>query len=174
METKTHFRKLANVDYLGAYSLYDNDGIVHDLDIAITSMSKKEVIGDQGKRDMCTVAQIQGQKPMILNSTNQKMLAKLMGSPFIENWYGRPFTIYVANIRVGGEPTECLRIRPTLPTPPPPQQAPPPIDLPDLNPQHEKWEAAKQALADGKTTLIDIRKKYTLSEANQALLIPEL
>lgn len=162
METqhKTHYKRLANPDYIGAYSLYDDAGKATDLNVSIASISKEEVKGTDGKKDMCTVARLHGQKPFIMNATNQKMLAKLFGSPFIEDWIGKPFTLYVTVIRVAGEPTECLRIRPKLPD----------LRLPELTPAHEKWQGAKTAIEAGNTTIEAIRKKYTLSPENEALL----
>lgn len=46
-----------------------------------------------------------------------------------------------------------------------------PSALPNLTPTHEKWQGAAQSLADGKTTIENIRKYFTLSEANKELLV---
>lgn len=160
MEQLTHFKKLANPDYIGAYSLYGADGALIDMDVTITSIAKQNVIGADGKTSMCTVAQLAGQKPLILNATNQKMLAKLFKTPFIEQWIGQPFTLYVTTIRIAGEPTECLRIRPALPV----------KKLPELTPTHAKWDAAKKAIQDKKTTIEEIRKSFSLTAENEAKL----
>jgi len=45
--------------------------------------------------------------------------------------------------------------------------------LPDLNPKHEKWSGAVQALADSAATIPAIKKKYNLSPTNEKLLIDE-
>jgi len=159
--TLTHYKRLANPDYLGAYSLYNNEGIATDLIVAIKSIARKEVIGQDGKKDMCMVAEIHNNKPLILNATNQKTLVKLTGSPFIENWINKPFTLFVATIKVAGEPTECLRIRPTSPN----------IALPELTPTHPRWAGALQAMTDGNTSIADIKKSFTLSEENENTLV---
>lgn len=161
METLTHYKRLANPDYLGAYSLYSNEGVATDLVVSIKSIARKEVIGTDGKKDMCMVADIHGNKPLILNATNQKMLKKLVNSPFIEHWINKPFTLYVATIKVAGEPTECLRIRPELPK----------TGKQELKPGHEKWDGAMQAMKDGNTTIMAIEKTYFLSEPNKQALI---
>lgn len=111
METKTHWKKLINVDYIGAYSLDDGK----DMNITIESVGREMVKGTGGKKEECTVAKLVGQKPFILNRTNSKMLQKLTGSPFIEDWQGVTVTIYATTTAVAGETVECLRIRPTLP-----------------------------------------------------------
>ena len=67
------------------------------------------------KKEECSVAYLQGQKPFILNRTNQKMISKVLGSPYIEDWAGHWITIYPTTTTVAGEVTECLRVRPTKP-----------------------------------------------------------
>ena len=54
-------------------------------------------------------------KPMILNATNNKTLAKLFKTPYIEQWYGRKIQIYVEKVKAFGEVWDALRIRPFLP-----------------------------------------------------------
>jgi len=89
------------------------------------------------------------------------MLTKIFESPYIDDWIGRPFTIYVARVRIAGETVDALRIRPELPKPP---------QLPELTPQHEKWNGAAEAVRAGKTTIEAIRKAYILSPQNEQLL----
>jgi len=40
----------------------------------------------------------------------------------------------------------------------------------ELNPQHKFWDACKKGLAEGKTDLDNLKKKYKISEANIKLL----
>ena len=77
--SKTHYKRLMNPDYIGAYSL--NEG--EDLTVVIAHVAREVITGTGGKKEECTVAHLKGQKPMILNSTNQKSIAKLYG-PYIE------------------------------------------------------------------------------------------
>lgn len=42
--------------------------------------------------------------------------------------------------------------------------------LPDLTPEHKHWSACKQGIAEGKTTVADLRKKYEISQENEGLL----
>lgn len=109
-DSKTHWKKLVNPDYIGAYAL---DG--SDLTVTIERVTRELVTGDAGKKEECTVAYLKGQKPFILNRTNSKMIAKLYNSPYIEDWAGKKITIYPTTTRVAGEVTECLRIRPSIP-----------------------------------------------------------
>jgi hypothetical protein len=134
--------------------------------VSIKSISRQPVIGSDGKKSPCNVAELHGNKPFILNATNQKTLTKLFGSPIIQSWYDKPITVYVTQIRVAGENVDALRIRPTLPIIAPQK----PENLPVMHPEHDKWSAAKEAVALGKTTIEAIRKQYILSPENEALL----
>lgn len=111
MEHKTHWKKLVNPDYIGAYSLDDGK----DLTVTVEKVVREMVTGDGGKKEECTVAYLKGQKPLILNRTNSKTITKLYNSPYIEDWTGKQITLYATTTRVAGETVECLRIRPQIP-----------------------------------------------------------
>jgi len=149
----THWKQLANLNYLGAYSIESGDLVV-----TIKSVSKQMVKGPEGRDEECIVATLDGQKPMILNKTNCKTISKLFGTPYIEEWSGKKVSLYVAKVKAFGEVVEALRVRATLPT------------LPELTPSHEKWAAAGAALKAGQVTVESLRKNYKLSEENLKLL----
>lgn len=110
---KTHYRKLINPDYLGAYAIEDGA----DLIVTIASIGQENVIGVGGKKEVCPVMRFKEDvKPMIVNSTNFKSLRKLFGSPYVEDWYDKRIALYAdRNVRFGGEIVEGLRIRPQPP-----------------------------------------------------------
>lgn len=107
--SKTHYKRLMNPDYIGAYSLNESE----DLTVVIAHVAREVITGSGGKKEECTVAHLKGQKPMILNSTNQKSIAKLYG-PYIEDWAGKPITLFASTTKLAGDTVECLRIRPTV------------------------------------------------------------
>lgn len=162
-EFKTHWKKLQNPDYIGAYSLMDTGEPV-DLVVEIVSVGREMVKGADGKKDECTVAKLKGQKPFIINATNAKTITAIYGSPFIEDWAGKLITLHVAKVRVAGDTVDALRIRPTAPV----------KKLPELTPKHPKWEGAKTAIEAGNTTIEAIRKSYSLSPENETLLCENL
>lgn len=154
---KTHWKKLTNPDYLGAYSLENGA----DLNVKIKSVVRELISGTGGKKEECTVAYLEGQKPMILNNTNCKSITKLAKSAYIEEWKGLTITIYIAHIKAFGEDNvECLRVRSKLPV----------ITLPELTPSHKKWEGARKAIADGSTTIEAIKTVYSITLENEKLL----
>lgn len=117
----THWKKLTNPDYLGAYALEPGQELI----VTIRSVGTEQVIGTDGKKEECTVAHFseRGVKPLILNATNCKTITKLTGSPYIENWAGVRIQIYVDKVKAFGEIVEALRIRSTKPKDP--AQVPP-------------------------------------------------
>lgn len=158
MEHKTHWKKLTNPDYIGAYALDPGE----ERNVQIVKVQREQVTGPDGKKEECTVAHLSGDKPFILNSTNQKTITKVIGSPYIEDWAGKWITLYVAKVRAFGETVDALRVRdkaPSITTP-----------KPDFNPNHERWNGAVKALAKGNTSIEEIKKSFTLTKQNEELL----
>lgn len=113
METLTHWKKLMNPDYLGGYALIPGQ----DLIATIKSVGNEEVTGTDGKKEICSVIHFveKDVKPMILNATNNKTIAGLFKTPYIEQWVGRKIQIYTEKVKAFGEVWDALRIRPFLP-----------------------------------------------------------
>ena len=107
---KTHWKQLINPDYLGAYSLPDGK----DMTVTIKEVKREMVTGIGGRQEECTVAHIEGNKPLILNSTNSRMIQNLYDTPYIEDWKGKQITLYASKTKLKGEDVECLRIRPKI------------------------------------------------------------
>lgn len=111
---KTHWKKLENPDYLGAYALQPGQ----DLVVQIKSVGQEEVYNPtNNKKETCTVAHFTDRniKPMILNVTNCKTISKLYDTPYIEDWTGRWISIYIAKVKAFGDVVEALRIRNKIP-----------------------------------------------------------
>ena len=113
MEKLTHWKKLTNPDYLGAYALEPGQ----DLIVTINYVANEVVVGTDGKKETCSVIHFleDGIKPMVLNATNSKAITKLLKTPYIEEWSGGKIQIYTAEVKAFGEVVEALRVRPFLP-----------------------------------------------------------
>jgi hypothetical protein len=150
METLTHWKKLHNPDYLGAYALQPGQ----DLIVTIKEVKNEMVTGPDGKKEECTVAHFKesGIKPMILNSTNSKTITKVVGSPYIEQWAGKAIQIYIAQVQAFGEKVDALRVRPVAPK----------LTLPAL--PADKVAAAKESIKAGTTTLAAIEARFTITK----------
>lgn len=110
--SETHWKRLINPDYLGAYSLDPGKDIV----LTIREVRKELITGTEGKKEECIVCHWQeDQKPMILNVTNCKTISKLLKTPYIEQWAGHRIQIGMEKVRAFGEIVEALRVRNKLP-----------------------------------------------------------
>ena len=110
MNSKTHWKLLMNPDYVGAYWLPEGQDVTVVIDYVVREM----ITGTGGKKEECTVAHLKGGvKPFILNATNSKSIAKLYGN-YIEDWAGKPITLFASTARLAGDTVECLRIRPVV------------------------------------------------------------
>jgi len=148
MKELTHWKKLVNTDYIGAYSLQNGK----DLTVTILSVGREMVTGTGGKKEECTVAKLKGQKPFIINRTNAKTISQVHGTPYIEEWAGKQITLYVATTKVAGEEVECLRVRKQKPE----------KETIDIN--SEKFEQAEQTVKMQAATVEQIKIKYNLTK----------
>jgi hypothetical protein len=154
---KTHWKKLDNPNYLGAYSLM---GVHKELIVEIDKVVVEDVKNANGT-EQCKVAYLKGHKPMILNKVNCKAIEAAHGSPFIDDWRGKKITLYVAKIKAFGEMVDALRVKKDKPI----------VSLPELKPNHPKWEGAKTAIANGSVTMEAIKKSYSITSENENLLL---
>ena len=110
--SKTNWKKLANKDYLGSCDIEGGS----DLVLTIANVSQKQVKNPQGKDEEVIVCEWQeNYKPMILNVTNCKAIAKAYNSEYIEDWVGKPVSLFTTMVSAFGDTTEAIRIRPYAP-----------------------------------------------------------
>ena len=108
----THWKKLTNPDYLGAYSI--ENGV--DLVLTIASVKNEIITGSDGKKEECMVMYFkEPSKPMVLNATNAKMIQKLLKTPYIEEWVGHKIQIGTEKVKAFGDVVDALRVRKFLP-----------------------------------------------------------
>jgi len=157
MSEKTHWKRLMNPDYIGAYSL--NEG--EDLTVKIDYVVREMITGTGGKKEECTVAHLVAQKPFILNATNSKSIARLYG-PYIEDWAGKPITIYASTTKLAGDTVECLRIRPVVA-----KRQPPKIT-------DERMKVALDEIKKGNYTAEKLCGNFALTQDQEAWLTQDL
>lgn len=150
--SKTHWKKLMNPDYIGAYWLTPGE----DATVVIDYVLREVITGTGGKKEECTVAHLKnGVKPFILNSTNSKTIAKLYG-PFIEDWAGCPITLFASTTRLAGDTVECLRIRPVVAS-----RTAPPIEP-------ARFEKALAAIRAGRFSVDRLYQDFSISQDQDA------
>ena len=112
MITQTHWKKLYNPDYLGAYSLE----VGKDMVVTIATVKNEMVMSADGKKEECMVMRfVENIKPLILNATNAKTITKIYKTPYLEEWNGKKIQLFTDKVKAFGEVVEALRIRPTAP-----------------------------------------------------------
>ena len=152
-QSKTHWKRLINPDYIGAYALTPDE----DLTVTIDYVQREQIVGADGKKEECTVAHLKGHKPLILNVTNSKSINKLYG-PYIEDWSGKQITLYASTTKAFGEIVECLRIRPSVA-----KKSKPKISA-------DRLKKAIESITSGQYTTEKLRAQFDLTpEQNQAV-----
>lgn len=109
----THWKKLNNPDYLGAYAFQPGQDII----ATIKYVHDEMVVGSDGKKEECTVIHFTETtiKPLIANVTNCKQITKLLKTPYIEQWSGQRIQLYVTPVKAFGDVVDAVRVRPFLP-----------------------------------------------------------
>ena len=165
MSELTHYRKAFNSPYLSSADIVqptiltiervclENDKTKKSKDVFNTAYFVEKELRPGEKL-----------KPMILNAHNSKMLKKLTGKSFLEEWANLPVTIYVdPNVRFGRDTVEGLRIHPDAPQ----------LTKPVLEPSLEnRW---KNAIASYQKegNLNKVKSKMDITPENEALLIQQ-
>ena len=106
--SETHWKKLTNPNYLGAYAFNPGEEKI----VTIDYVAQEEIVGADGRSDRCIVAHLVEEKPLILNKTNCKAITKLLGTPYIEEWAGARIVLQVQRVKAFGDDTDAVRIKP--------------------------------------------------------------
>jgi hypothetical protein len=147
---KTHWRKLKDTNYLGSWDVVDKELI-----LTIKNIETKKVSTPDGKTEELPVMTFtEDYKPMILNATNFKNIAKAHGSNFIEDWIGKKISIYITSVKAFGSVVDALRIKPSAPK----------VEKPELTPDNPKFESIKAKLKSGETTIDTVKQYFNISD----------
>ena len=105
----THWKKLNNPNYLGAYAFEPGEEKTGTID----HVQQEAVVGPDGKSEECIVCHFREQslKPLILNATNCKTITKLYNTPYIENWAGKQITMCVKQVKAFGDLVDAVRVK---------------------------------------------------------------
>ena len=104
----THWKRLVNPNYLGSYAF--NPG--EEKTATIKAVKQESVTGSDGGVDECIVCYFKEDlKPLILNKTNCKVIEKLAGSPYIEDWANLTIVMRVQKVNAFGELVDAVRVK---------------------------------------------------------------
>ena len=93
-------------------------------------------------------------------------MIELFGTPFVEKWAGKKFTLYANKIRSFGKSTMALRVREITTI-----VDDTPAALPALTPESKPWAATIEALRSGKTTVEALKLRRLITDEDGATLM---
>ena len=109
-----HWRMLMSSDKLHAADLQGRDHVV-----VIENVKQGEYPDHEDARKKIYKPDLYfrgKKKPLGLNSTNARTIAKLLGSNKTEDWIGKAITLYPTTTTAFGEEHECIRVRMKAPS----------------------------------------------------------
>lgn len=108
----THWKRLTNPDYLGAYA-FDQGEIKT---VTIDHVNTEVVQNQTGSKEECIVAHFsENVKPLILNKTNCKTIEKIYGTAYIEEWHGKQIQLQVKKVSAFGDVVDAVRVMNSMP-----------------------------------------------------------
>ena len=107
-----------NPNYLGSWDLDELPN--REVTLTIGQIKDEKVIGADGRESICTVCYWTDTafKPMILNVTNKKTIAKLYKTKDTEKLKGKSVIIGTEKVKAFGDIHDALRIRSRIPVAP--------------------------------------------------------
>ena len=162
-DNKTHYRKVFKSDHLGSADLEEMIEEGKRLVFKITKVTQEYATKVAGKEIDANIAYFKdGIKPLVLNATNSKIMAKLTGSKFVEDWKDTTIELYInSSVRFGNETVSGVRIKDKLPV----------LLKHELVPESRFWEKAKKAAKAGETDFESLNENYTITQENFELMI---
>lgn len=120
--SKTHWRKILESEYLAGSDLDDGNGNFKPVILTVKRAGNESILDTRtGQKESALLVHFEEtQKPMILNVTNAKVIAKLAKSEYIEEWRGLKIEVGTQKVKAFGEQWDALRVKAKLPAPPKP------------------------------------------------------
>lgn len=154
MENKHHYRTIAKSDHLGVADLEEMIEKNQSLIFKIKQVKQELDVAVAGRKGDHNICYFEGNiKPWVINSTNGKVIAKLIKSPFLEDWAGTLIELFIdPNVKLMNELTGGVRVRPRIPV----------IKKPVLTLDHLRYKEAKTAWNEGKQD--GVKKIFEISD----------
>lgn len=105
-------RQMFDSAYVGNWDLQGKDQVVTIARIVPGELAK----AGTSKKDKAPIMFFEGkEKGMVLNKTNMKAIASIVGSFKVKDWIGHSITIFPTTCSFGPNVVDCIRVRPTAP-----------------------------------------------------------
>ena len=109
-ELLTHWKVFQNPDYLGAYAFQPNEEKVLTIDrVEVGTVYNTEINRKEQKRVM--YFRERDVKPLILNTTNAKIITDLLRTPYVQQWAGRKIILVVEKVKWRKELVDGVRVK---------------------------------------------------------------
>lgn len=97
-----------NSNYIGGWTFADGDKVLTIKDVISANVKNEK--NQQGEEKLCVVfAELD--KPMVLNSTNNDTITRVIGSPMFEDWIGHRIKVGTEKVRAFGDVWDAVRVR---------------------------------------------------------------
>lgn len=111
MAEKTHWKKVvSDPNFLGEADFGEGEEKIATIAMVADGV---DVQTAEGRSKKAVVYFHENLKPMILNVTRSKAIAKVAGSPYFEDWCGVSVQLYIDhNVKAFGDVVSAVRVRP--------------------------------------------------------------
>ena len=108
--TTTKYRnyKSFNSNYIGGWTFADGDKVLTIKDVMVQNVKNEK--NQNGEEKMCVIFE-EIDKPMVLNSTNNDTITRVLGSPMFNDWVGKKIKIGTEKVRAFGDVWDAVRVR---------------------------------------------------------------
>ncbi len=100
--------KSFNSQYIGGWSFQDGDKVMTIKDVQVRQVRNEK--NQSGEDKMCILFE-ETDKPMVLNSTNNDTITKVLGSSLFDDWIGKQILIGTEKVRAFGDVWDSVRVR---------------------------------------------------------------
>ena len=106
--TKYKNYKSFNSNYIGGWTFADGDKILTIKDVIDANVKNKK--NQSGEEKICVLFD-EIDKPMVLNSTNNDTITRVIGSPLFEEWIGHKIKVGTEKVLAFGDIWDAVRVR---------------------------------------------------------------
>lgn len=164
MSVKKSWREVYKSDYLASWDIDDGETLI----LTIKSVKEEEcnIMAKTKDEKIKVVAYFEekGHRPMIVNPTNCKIMQKLTGCRYFEDWAGTRIEVYCEEKNTkSGEKKFGLSIKKELPK-----------QKEVLNENHPKWNSAIKAIKAGSVSIDWARSKYIITKKIEEKLLSNI
>lgn len=112
-ERKYKNYKSFNSSYIGGWTFEDGDKTLTIKDVQPMMVRNEKT--QSGEEKICIIFE-EIDKPMVLNSTNNETITKVIGSSLFDDWVGKKIILGTEKVRAFGDVWDAVRVRNEKPT----------------------------------------------------------